>query len=148
MMSRASTALHEPEQESADYVTKLIGLGAVIVGKTKMTQFASSDEPTDQWIDFHCPFNPRGDMYQSPSGSSSGAAASLAGYSWLDYSVAGDCLCSITSGSSILTNCSQLPEVLGLQLLATACSPSDHHSIRHLCEAYLLIHRTVSMFIN
>lgn len=65
MMSRAFTALHEPEHESADYVTKLLDLGAVIVGKTKMTQFASSDEPTDQWIDFHCPFNPRGDMYQS-----------------------------------------------------------------------------------
>lgn len=92
MMSRAFTALHEPELENADYVTKLLGLGAVIVGKTKMTQFASSDEPTDQWIDFHCPFNPRGDMYQSPSGSSSGAAAGLAGYKWLDYAIAGDCM--------------------------------------------------------
>ncbi|TAQ90720.1 hypothetical protein B7494_g1006 [Chlorociboria aeruginascens] len=48
MVSRAFTALYEPEQESGDYVTKLLGLGAIIVGKTKMTQFASSDEPTDQ----------------------------------------------------------------------------------------------------
>jgi Asp-tRNA(Asn)/Glu-tRNA(Gln) amidotransferase A subunit family amidase len=91
MMSRSFTSLYGPEEESADYVKKLLSLGAVILGKTKMTQFASSDEPTDQWIDFHCPFNPRGDMYQSPSGSSSGAAAALAGYDWVDYSVAGDC---------------------------------------------------------
>ena len=91
MMSRSYVELYSPDNESADYVNKLIKLGAVVVGKTKMTQFASSDEPTDQWIDFHCPINPRGDRYQSPSGSSSGAAASLAGYSWLDFSIPGDC---------------------------------------------------------
>jgi hypothetical protein len=91
MMSRAFLSLYGPEEDSADYVKKLLNLGAVILGKTKMTQFASSDEPTDQWIDFHCPFNPRGDMYQSPLGSSSGAAAALAGYDWIDYSIAGDC---------------------------------------------------------
>ena len=89
-MSRGFTAVYEREEESADYVKKLLSLGAVIVGKTKMTQFASSDEPTDQWIDFHCSFNPRGDMYQNPSGSSSGATAFLAGYSCLDYSIAGE----------------------------------------------------------
>ena len=91
MMSRGYTELYEPDQVHSEYVQKLISLGAIIVGKTKMTSFASSEEPTDQWIDFHCPFNPRGDGYQSPSGSSSGAAAALAGYPWLDYSVAGDC---------------------------------------------------------
>lgn len=91
MMSRSYTELFGPDTSSAEYVRKLLSLGAVIVGKTKMTQFASSDEPTDQWIDFHCPVNPRGDQYQSPSGSSSGAAAALAGYTWLDQSVGGDC---------------------------------------------------------
>ncbi|KAF2820533.1 hypothetical protein CC86DRAFT_411834 [Ophiobolus disseminans] len=70
MMSRHYTALYGPDRESADYVKKLIKLGAVIVGKTKMTSFASLEEPTDQWIDFHCPVNSRGDGYQSPSGSS------------------------------------------------------------------------------
>ncbi|KAI0867911.1 putative amidase [Hypoxylon argillaceum] len=85
IMSRSYTELFGPDTSSAEYVRKLLSLGAVIVGKTKMTQFASSDEPTDQWIDFHCPVNPRGDQYQSPSGSSSGAAAALAGYPWLDY---------------------------------------------------------------
>ncbi|KAF4496823.1 Amidase signature domain [Fusarium agapanthi] len=55
-----------------------------------MTSSASPEEPTDQWVDFHCPVNPRGDGYQSPSSSSTGAATSLAGYEWLDSSIAGD----------------------------------------------------------
>ncbi|KAJ5480157.1 hypothetical protein N7530_005666 [Penicillium desertorum] len=95
MMSRAYTELYPPQEKSASYVQKLIDQGAIIVGKTKMTQFASSDEPTDQWVDFHCPINPRGDEYQSPSGSSSGSAVALAGYSWLDSSIGGDSAGSI-----------------------------------------------------
>ncbi|KAK7746207.1 hypothetical protein SLS62_009423 [Diatrype stigma] len=79
MMSRAWTELYGPYEESAEYTKKLIELGAVIVGKTKMTSFASPEEPTDQWVDFHCPVNPRGDQYQSPSSSSTGAGISLAG---------------------------------------------------------------------
>lgn len=70
---------------------KLIKLGAVIMGKTKMTSFASPEEPTDQWVDFHCLVNPRGDRYQSPSSGSTGAGTSLAGYNWLNFSIAGDC---------------------------------------------------------
>ena len=90
MMNAAYSQLYGPEKSSAAYVEKLISLGAVIVGKTKMTAFASADEPTDMWIDYHCPLNPRGDRYQSPSGSSTGAAASMAGYEWLDFSMGAD----------------------------------------------------------
>lgn len=49
MMSRPWVELYGPDTESAPYTKKLIGLGAVIVGKTKMTSFASPEEPTDQW---------------------------------------------------------------------------------------------------
>ena len=97
MSSRAYTQIYGPEEESAAFVKKILSLGALIVGKTKMTNFASSDEPTDQWIDDICPVNPRGDQYQSPSGSSSGAAAALAGYSWLDQSIGGDSGCPCKS---------------------------------------------------
>ena len=90
MSSRAYAQVYEAEEKSAAFASKLLSLGAVIVGKTKMTNFASSDEPTDQWIDDICPINPRGDQYQSPSGSSSGAAAALAGYPWLDQSIGAD----------------------------------------------------------
>lgn len=95
MMNRAYTELYEPKKESAREVQKLIDLGAVVVGKTKMSAFASAEEPTDQWIDYHCPWNPRGDMYQSPSGSTTGGAASLAGYDWLHFSVGTDTTGSI-----------------------------------------------------
>lgn len=90
MMNRAYNELYPPRTSSADFVTKLTQLGAIIVGKTKMSAFASAEEPTDQWIDYHCPFNPRGDTYQTPSCSSTGAGASLAGYPWLDHSVGSD----------------------------------------------------------
>ncbi|KAI9656533.1 MAG: hypothetical protein M1821_004740 [Bathelium mastoideum] len=90
MMNRAYNELYPPRESTADYIRKLIDLGAIIVGKTKMSAFASAEEPTDQWIDYHCPFNPRGDKYQTPSCSSTGAGASLAGYSWLDHSIGTD----------------------------------------------------------
>ena len=90
MTSRSFTELYPVESETAEYVVKLIELGAIIVGKSKMCSFAAGQDPTDQWIDFHSPFNPRGDSYQKPGSSSSGAAASLAGYTWLDYSIGTD----------------------------------------------------------
>ena len=81
---------HLAEQETARYARLLVKAGARIVVKTKMTSFASGEEPTDQWIDYHCPFNPRGDAYQKPGSSSSGAAACLAAYPWIDISIGTD----------------------------------------------------------
>ncbi|KAK0627861.1 hypothetical protein B0T14DRAFT_563629 [Immersiella caudata] len=72
-MNRAYNKVYPPCTSSADFVTKLTQLGAVIVGKTEMSAFASAEEPTDQWVDYHCPFDPRGDAYQT------NASASLAG---------------------------------------------------------------------
>ncbi len=88
--NRAFVDTYGLETETAGYVEKLINMGAVIVGKTKLSAFSSSEEATDQWIDFHPPFNPRADGYQSPSGSTSGGATCLAGYKWLDFSVGTD----------------------------------------------------------
>lgn len=88
--NRAWLSLYGPERETASVIQDLISLGAVIVGKTKMCAFASSEEATDQWIDFHAPFNPRADGYQSPSGSTTGGGASLATYDWLDFSIGTD----------------------------------------------------------
>lgn len=88
--NRAWVSLYGAEDKTAKYVRQLVSLGAIIVGKTKMCAFASAEEATDQWIDFHAPFNPRGDGYQSPSGSTTGGGASLASYDWLDYSIGTD----------------------------------------------------------
>lgn len=101
MSSRPFVETYGPDNETAAFVNELIGLGAVVVGKSKMSAFLSAQEPTDQWIDFHAPFNPRGDGYQTPAGSSNGAAAALAGYPWLDYSIGTD-----SKVSSLSLNCS------------------------------------------
>ena len=90
MTNRCYTEPYPAESETAEFVKKLEGLGAIIVGKTWMCSFASGEEPTDQRIDFHCPFNQRGDTYQSLGGSTSGGGASLAGSSWLDFSIGTD----------------------------------------------------------
>lgn len=79
-----------PDTETSAYVKKLIDLGAIIVGKSKTAAFAGSEKAPEYWIDFQCPFNPRADGYQVPSGSTSGGAASLAGYDWLDFSLGTD----------------------------------------------------------
>jgi Asp-tRNA(Asn)/Glu-tRNA(Gln) amidotransferase A subunit family amidase len=73
---------------SAAYVRQLLGLGAVVVGKTRAAQLAAGPPA---WVDFPPPANPRGDGYQDAGASSAGAAASLAGYAWLDGAVGGAC---------------------------------------------------------
>ncbi|PLN86177.1 putative amidase [Aspergillus taichungensis] len=88
--SRAYYFLHGPQNVTAPSIQRLIDLGAIVVGKTGTVQFATGDRPTADWIDFHCPFNPRGDGYQAPGGSSSGAGAAIASYEWLDLSVGSD----------------------------------------------------------
>lgn len=90
---RSYEATYGPDKETALLVQKLVKLGAIIVGKSKMSAFASAEEPTDQCVDFHAPFNPRGDGYQTPAGSSNGAAAALSGHGWLDFAFATDSKC-------------------------------------------------------
>lgn len=87
--SQAHHALHEEATKTATSIQRLISMGAVIVGKTKTTSFASGMAPRD-WVDYQCPFNPRGDAYLDPDCSSSGSAAAIAGYDWLDFSIGSD----------------------------------------------------------
>ncbi|KAL7901886.1 amidase signature domain-containing protein [Trichoderma sp. SZMC 28014] len=98
--SRAYTELYPAKEESAEIVKRLIKLGFVIVGKLKTTQFADSEWPTSDWVDYHGPWNPRGDGYLTPSGSSSGSASAVSTYTWLDMSLGTDTLGSIRSPSA------------------------------------------------
>ncbi|KAF4120638.1 Asp-tRNAAsn/Glu-tRNAGln amidotransferase A subunit or related amidase [Geosmithia morbida] len=92
--SRAWTALYPPLiGKTASYAQKLIDLGAVIVGKTKISQFASGQ----QWVDVKAPWNPAGDGYQDPSGSSAGAAMAAAAYGWLETAVGEDSIGGLRS---------------------------------------------------
>ncbi|KAJ5108734.1 hypothetical protein N7456_005409 [Penicillium angulare] len=88
--SRSYAELYGKQAQSADYIDRLVRRGAVVIGKTKMSAFAGSEVPPTECIDYFPPWNPRGDGYQSPSGSSSGAAASVAGYPWVDVSICTD----------------------------------------------------------
>ncbi|KAL4781350.1 amidase signature domain-containing protein [Aspergillus varians] len=88
--NRAFYGLYPPRNETGSAVQRLIDAGAVVVGKMGTVQFANGDNPTADWVDFHCPFNPRGDGYQAPGGSSSGPAAGIAAYDWLDIAVGSD----------------------------------------------------------
>lgn len=103
MTNRAFTELYPADEDTAEYIETLRNLGAVIVGKSKMSSFAAGENPGD-WIDFPCPFNPRGDQYQSPGSSSAGAAAALAAYPWLDYSVGTDSGNALPNTTRLLSN--------------------------------------------
>jgi Asp-tRNA(Asn)/Glu-tRNA(Gln) amidotransferase A subunit family amidase len=61
------------------------------------------EEPLE-CVDFLAPFNPRGDGYQTASGSSNGSASAMATYPWLDFSIGSD--------SMLSSRCSELSVVL------------------------------------
>ncbi|CAI7654638.1 unnamed protein product [Penicillium glandicola] len=88
--NRAFYDLYPPQNTTGPALQRLIDAGAIIVGKMGTVQFANGDNPTADWVDFHCPFNPRGDGYQAPGGSSSGPGAGIAAYDWLDIAVGSD----------------------------------------------------------
>jgi Asp-tRNA(Asn)/Glu-tRNA(Gln) amidotransferase A subunit family amidase len=88
--NRAYRDLTEPALESAQALQMLIDMGAVVIGKTKTTQFALGERPTADYVDQLAPFNPRGDGYQHPQGSSAGTGAGLASYEWMDIATGSD----------------------------------------------------------
>lgn len=93
LCKRAYYELSEPATFTADVVQSLIDDGAYILGLTKLSSMIAREEPMDA-IDYSTAFNPRGDGYQSPAGSSNGSAAAVAAYDWLDCAIGTD-----TSGS-------------------------------------------------
>lgn len=74
---------------TAPTIQRLVDQGAYLLGTTKLGSLVSREEPTES-ADFHAPFNPRGDGYQSAWSSSSGSGAAIAAYDWLDFTIATD----------------------------------------------------------
>jgi len=99
--NRAYFDLYPARSKTATAVQNLIDAGAVIVGKMKTSQFANGESATSDWVDYHCPFNPRGDGYQDPSSSSSGPGAGIAAYEWLDLTLGSDTGGSIRGPSGV-----------------------------------------------
>ncbi|KAL4936750.1 amidase signature domain-containing protein [Aspergillus oleicola] len=88
--NRAWFKLYDTVNASAPAMQRLIDLGVSIIGKTKTAQFANSDRPTADWVDYHDAFNPRGDGYQDPGVSSAGSGAATASYDWVDVAIGTD----------------------------------------------------------
>lgn len=57
--NRAFYDLYPPRNTTGPALQRLIDAGAIVVGKMGTVQFANGDNPTADWVDFHCPFNPR-----------------------------------------------------------------------------------------
>jgi Asp-tRNA(Asn)/Glu-tRNA(Gln) amidotransferase A subunit family amidase len=88
--NRAYYNLYPPRSANAVAVWKLVDASAVVVGHQKASQFANGEIATADYVDYHSPFNPRGDGYQDPSSPLSGAGASICSYPWLDLALRSD----------------------------------------------------------
>lgn len=93
LCNKAYNSFYPAAQSTAVCIKKLLDRGAAVIGKTRLSSFAATEEPIE-CIDWPAPWNPRADEYQSPAGSSSGSAAAIAAYEWLDVAIGSD-----TSGS-------------------------------------------------
>lgn len=97
--NRAFYDTYPPQEKSAQCIQELVDKGVFIAGKTKMNSFGNWEEPT-QYIDYQAPWNPRADGYQSTGGSSSGSAAAIAAYDWIDIAIGTDStyqMCGLTN---------------------------------------------------
>ncbi|KAL8865233.1 MAG: hypothetical protein Q9198_009418 [Flavoplaca austrocitrina] len=88
--NRAFEDFYPPRNTTALPVQRLIDAGATLVGKMKTSQFANGEVETADWVDYHEPFNPRGDGYQDTSSSSSGPSSGMGSYPWLDVALGSD----------------------------------------------------------
>jgi hypothetical protein len=99
--NRAFYELYPPANATGPALQSLIDAGAVIVGKMKTSQFANGETATGDWVDYHSPFNARGDGYQDPSSSSSGPGSGMGAYPWLDIAIGSDTGGSIRNPSQV-----------------------------------------------
>lgn len=90
MASRAWLSLYPAATSTAPSIQRLVDMGGIIVGKTRLSQFATGAYGTADGVDYGVPHNLRGDGYQEPSSSSSGAGAAAGAYAWLDMSIGTD----------------------------------------------------------
>lgn len=99
--NRAFYDLYPPRNATALPVQRLIDAGAILVGKMKTSQFANGEVATADWVDYHEPFNPRGDGYQDTSPSSSGPGSAEGSYPWLHITLGFDTGGSIRGPSQV-----------------------------------------------
>ena len=89
MCNKAYLELYPPAFNTASSIKKIIEGGSSVLGKTKLSSFLSREEATES-VDFQAAWNPRADGYQTTGGSSSGSAAAVAAYDWIDIGIGTD----------------------------------------------------------
>lgn len=127
----------DPVRRHSEYVQRLLNQGAIIIGKTKASQFGSSRD----WVDTVAPHNDRQDREQKPGGIDAGASNGLAGYYWYSYAAGQDGLHglrdnAVISGShSIRYSKNRIPQY-GFNLASPAWSTSGVYT-RNLTDLAL-----------
>ena len=99
--SLAYLQTHEIPTETAPSIEKLLQLGAVMVGKTRTSQFAHGAHPWE-FRDVSYSWNPRGDGHLTASASSSGSACAIAAYEWLEFTVGSDTRGSVRKPAALV----------------------------------------------
>ena len=99
--SLAYVQTHEIPTETAPSVEKLLQLGAVMVGKTRTSQFAHGAHPWE-FRDVSYSWNPRGDEHLTAAASSSGSACAIAAYKWLEFTVGSDTRGSVRKPAALV----------------------------------------------
>ena len=89
MCNKAYLELYAPASATASSIIHIIEGGSSILGKTKLSSFLSREEATES-VDFQAEWNPRADGYQTTGGNSSGSAAAVAAYDWIDIGIGTD----------------------------------------------------------
>lgn len=89
LCNRAWAEYQSPKTRTAPSIKRLQDLGAWVVGKTRLNAMVVREE-TMECVEWLAPYNPRGDGYQTPSGSSSGSCAALGAYPWIDFAIGSD----------------------------------------------------------
>ncbi|KAL8811955.1 MAG: hypothetical protein Q9223_001264 [Gallowayella weberi] len=87
--NKAYLELCPPATSTAQSIIDVIDGGASTLGKTRLSSFLSREEATES-IDYQAAWNPRADGYQTTGGSSSGSAAAVAAYEWIDIGIGTD----------------------------------------------------------
>jgi Asp-tRNA(Asn)/Glu-tRNA(Gln) amidotransferase A subunit family amidase len=89
LCNKAWRDLYPTSTENAPTAQSLLDKGAIIVGKAKLNAMIVREE-TMECVECLAPFSPRGDGYQTSSGSSSGNCAALVAYDWIDSAIGSD----------------------------------------------------------
>ncbi|TGO08218.1 hypothetical protein BTUL_0220g00080 [Botrytis tulipae] len=125
LCNRAWNEYHTPKSETARSVQRLQDLGAVIVGKTRLNAMIVREEAME-CVELLPPFNPRGNGYQTPSGSSSGSCVAVAAYPWLDFTLGSD-----TNGS-----CRKPAYWMGCFAIRPTAGVLDMHGVASFCPYF------------